>query len=51
MTKRLLIVEGWDIAVDSDYVNSLDSEINDVKNKIKHRACVRKRQNKIMFYK
>ena len=34
MTKRLLIVEGWDIAVDNDYVNSLDSEINDVKNKI-----------------
>ena len=33
MKKRLLIVEGWDIAVDDDYVNSLDSKINDFKNK------------------
>jgi len=32
MKKRLLIVDGWDIAVDDDYVNSLDSKINDVKN-------------------
>ena len=31
MKKRLLIVDGWDIAVDDDYVNSLDSKINDVK--------------------
>ena len=32
MKKRLLIVERWDIAVDDDYVNFLDSKINDVKN-------------------
>ena len=31
MKKRLLIVDGWDIAVDGDYVNSLDSKINYVK--------------------
>ena len=34
MTKRLLIVDGRDIAIDDDYVNSLDSKINYVKNKI-----------------
>ena len=34
ITKTLLIVDGWDIDVDDDYVNSLDSKINDVKNKI-----------------
>ena len=34
MKKRLLIVEGWDIVVDGDYVNSLDSKINDFKNKV-----------------
>ena len=34
MKKRLLIVEGWDIVVNDDYVNFLDSKINDVKNKI-----------------
>ena len=34
MTKRLLIVDGWDIDVDDDHVHSLDSNINDVKNKI-----------------
>ena len=33
MKKRLLIVEGLDIAVDDDYVNYLDSKINYVKNK------------------
>ena len=33
MKKRLLIVEEQDIAVDDDYVNSLDSKINDFKNK------------------
>ena len=32
MKKRFLIVDGWDIAVDDDYVNSLDLKINDVKN-------------------
>ena len=32
MKKKLLIVEGRDILVDDDYVNSLDSKINDVKN-------------------
>ena len=32
MKKILLIVEGWNIVVDDDYVNSLDSKINDVKN-------------------
>ena len=35
MKKRLLIVEGWDIAVDDDYVNSLDSKIYDFKNKFR----------------
>ena len=35
MKKRLLIVEGWDIAVDDDYVNSLDSIIYDFKNKFR----------------
>ena len=35
MKKRLLIVEGWDIAVDDDYVNSLDSMIYDFKNKFR----------------
>ena len=35
MKDRLLIVEEWDITVDDDYVNSLDSKINDVKNKIR----------------
>ena len=34
MTKRLLIVEGCDIAVDDDYVNSVDSKINDISNKL-----------------
>ena len=34
MKKRFLIVEGWDIVVDGDYVNSLDSKINDFKNKV-----------------
>ena len=34
MKKLLLIVERWNITVDNDYVNSLDSKINDVKNKI-----------------
>ena len=34
ITKTLLIVDGWDIDVDDDYVHSLDSNINDVKNKI-----------------
>ena len=34
MTKRLLIVDGWDIDVDDDCVNSLDSNINDVKIKL-----------------
>ena len=34
MTKILLIVDGWDIAINDDYVNSLDSNINDVMNKI-----------------
>ena len=34
MTKILLIIEGWNITVDDDYVNFLDSKINDVKNKI-----------------
>ena len=34
MTKILLIVDGWDISVDNDYVNFLDSKINDVKNEI-----------------
>ena len=34
MTNILLIVVGWDIAVDNDYVNSFDSKINGVKNKI-----------------
>ena len=29
--KKLLIVDGLDIAVDDDYVNSLDSKINYVK--------------------
>ena len=33
MKKRLLIVEGWDIAVDDDCVNFLDSKINDFKSK------------------
>ena len=33
MKKRLLTVEGQDIAVDEDYVNSLDSKVNDFKNK------------------
>ena len=33
MKKIQLIVEGWDIAVDDDYVNSFDSKINDFKNK------------------
>ena len=33
MKNRLLIVEGWDIAVDDVYVNSLVSKINDFKNK------------------
>ena len=30
MTKIILIVEEWDITVDDDYVNSFDSNINDV---------------------
>ena len=34
MTKRLLIVDRSDNTVDDDYVNYLDSKINDVKNKI-----------------
>ena len=34
MTKILLIVDGWDIDVVDDDVNSLDSKINDVKNEI-----------------
>ena len=34
MTKRLLIVDGWEFAVDDDYVDFLDSKINDGKNKI-----------------
>ena len=34
MKNRLLIVKGWDIVIDDDYVNSLDPKINDVKNKI-----------------
>ena len=34
MKKILLIVEGWNIAVDDDYVNSLDLNNNDVKNKM-----------------
>ena len=34
MTKRFLFVNEWDIAVGDDYVNSLDWNINDVKNKI-----------------
>ena len=34
MKNLLLIVERWNITVDNDYVNSLDSKINDVKNKI-----------------
>ena len=34
MTKRLLIIEGWDIAVDDNYMNSIDSNINDVKKKL-----------------
>ena len=34
MKKRLLIVGKWDIAVDDNYVNSFDSKLNDVKNKV-----------------
>ena len=34
ITKRLLIVDGWEIDVDDNYVNSLDSKINDFKNSI-----------------
>ena len=32
MKKRLLVVEGWDIAVDDDYLNSLHTKMNVVKN-------------------
>ena len=34
MTKILLIIDVWKIAVDDDYMNYLDSKINDVKNGI-----------------
>ena len=34
MTKILIIVDGWEVDVDDDYVNSLDSKINDFKNSI-----------------
>ena len=33
MKKILLIVEGWEIALDDGYINSLDSKINDFKKK------------------
>ena len=32
MKKRLLVVEEWDIAVDDDYLNSLHTKMNVVKN-------------------
>ena len=31
-TKKILIVDGQEITVDDDFVTSLDSKINDVKN-------------------
>ena len=33
-TKRLLIVDGWKIAIDDDHANSLNSKINNFKNSI-----------------
>ena len=40
MEKIFLIVDGWDIAVDEDYVNSLNSKINDVKNKLDYQMTI-----------
>ena len=40
MEKIFLIVDGWDIAVDEDYVNSLNSKINDIKNQLDYQMMI-----------
>ena len=40
MTKIILIVDGWDIEVDDDYVNYLDSKLNDVKIKLDYQRMI-----------